>query len=109
MERQSKSLMRIVATLVLEKVRLDVLQDWEENAASLVSRDTSARAVDASLLEGRGYGYCISEDLKEKIEVESPLAAVARATIERRTEKSIAAGEGPVKLEKRRGLALWSR
>ena len=38
--------MRVVAALVLEEVRLDVLEDGEEDTACLVSSDTAAGASD---------------------------------------------------------------
>ena len=47
MERQAKSLVSVVTALILEQVRLDILEDGEEHAAGLVSGDTAARAGDA--------------------------------------------------------------
>ena len=46
-ERQTKSLVSVVTALILEQVRLDILEDGEEHAAGLVSGDTAARAGDA--------------------------------------------------------------
>ena len=51
MECQSKSLVRVVATLVLEEIGLDILENGEEDTARLVSRYAAAWA-------GNAFGDC---------------------------------------------------
>ena len=47
MECQSKSLVRVVATLVLEEIGLDILENGEEDTARLVGRDVTVGAGNA--------------------------------------------------------------
>ena len=51
MECQSKSLVRVVAALVLEEIGLDILENGEENTARLISRYAAAWA-------GNAFGDC---------------------------------------------------